>query len=77
MKSVNRIQNEFLVPWDCNNRLENVGYTIRTRKDYLVKNQKEMINALLQDRYVSRGKWWQIIGVDRILESIPWYEAGI
>ena len=55
------------MPWDCNNRLENDGYTIRTRKDYLVRNQKEMINALLQDRYVYRGKWWQIIGINRIV----------
>ena len=55
------------MPWDCNNRLENVEYTIRTRKDYLVRNEKEMINALLQDRYVYRGKWWQIIGINRIV----------
>lgn len=74
---MNNIQNQFLIPWDCNNRLQNAGYTIRTRKDYLVKNQKQMINALLQDRYVYKGKWWQIVGVERLLESIPHYEAGI
>ena len=77
LRSVNEIENEFLVPWDCGSRLQNVGYTIRTRKDFLVRNQKEMINALLQDRFVNRGKWYCIIGIDRLMESIPLYEEGI
>ena len=57
--------------------MENVGYTIRTRKDFLVRNQKEMINALLQDRFIYRGKWWNTVGVSRLLGSIPHYEDGI
>lgn len=77
LRQVHEIESEFLVPWDCGSRLENAGYTIRTRKDYLIRHQKEMINALLQDRFVHSGSWWQVIGVDRLLESIPRYEEGI
>jgi hypothetical protein len=36
-----------------------------------------MINALLQDRYGYRGLWWEIVGVERIMESMPYFEAGI
>lgn len=35
-----------------------------------------MINAMLQDRYVFKGKWWQIIGIERLIESIPQYESS-
>lgn len=36
-----------------------------------------MINALLQDQYAFKGNWWQIIGVDRLMENIPHFQAGI
>ncbi len=34
------VENEFTIPWEVNSKLELCDYTIRTRKEHLVKNKR-------------------------------------
>ena len=37
------------MPWDAHSRLESSSYTVRTRKEYVAKNKREGIHALIAD----------------------------
>lgn len=56
----------FAVCWDVS-RLEDVGYTVRTKKEFLSKGKREGIYALIQDCRQDDAVWWRDIGVERIL----------
>lgn len=43
------LENNFIVSWDANSRLEPTTYTVRTKKDYISKNRREGIHSLIQD----------------------------
>jgi len=67
------LESAFVISWDASSRLEECYYTIRTKKKYISKGgRREGLHALLQDCLRNNEtQWWRIIGVERLLESIP------
>ncbi len=45
--------NPFALTWDVSSRLEDIYYTIKTKKDYIAKGKREGIHALIEDCYQS------------------------
>ena len=72
LNQIKKTRRFFRSVWETDGKIEYNRFTVRTKKEALSKSGKEGLTVLLHDSATSAldEKWWNVIGIDRILESM-------